>query len=225
MNIKPILVRLQNVIDKDELIEQMVLLKAPKTPFLEQAQSGESINIIVGYNSSPQSHTALDIALLIAHQTRLATKAQVTVQVVYVLEENEFPNLKNVSLTEEPVSSVSSKQVQLSCPANFVSRGLGTLVLNPIKLHTNESQPRRISVEQFAEAENILRQAICLADEWKSPFKALLRFGCIATELRNVVEAEAAALLILGCDSVNHSIVQKLGSHLPCPVLGVPKFC
>ncbi len=225
MNIKPILVRLQNVIDKDELIGQMVLLRAPKTSFLEQAQSGKSVNIIVGYNSSPQSHTALDIALLIAHQTRLATKAEVTVQVVYVLEDNEFLRVKNLSLTESAVNTVSIKQVPLSCPANFVSRGLGTLALNPIKLYTNNvSQPNRISVEQFAEAEDILRQALCLAEEWKSPFKALLRFGCIATELRNVVEAEAAALLILGCSSVHHSIVQKLGSDLPCPVLGVPNF-
>lgn len=224
MNIKPILVRLQNVIDKDELIGQMVLLKAPKTPFLEEAQSGKPVNIIVGYNSSPQSHTALDIALLIAHQTRLATKAQVTVQVVYVLEDHESLNFKNLSLTESVASSVSTKQEPLSCPANFVSRGITTLVLNPIKLNTNALQPRRISVEQFAEAENILRQAICLAEEWKSPFKALLRFGCVATELRNVVEAEAAALLVLGCNSVNHSIVQKLGSDLSCPVLGVPKF-
>lgn len=83
------LVRLQDAINRDDLIEQMLLHCNPITSFSEQAESTKSINFIVGYNSSPNSHTALDISLLIAHQTRLATKLDVLVQVVYVLEENQ----------------------------------------------------------------------------------------------------------------------------------------
>lgn len=77
MNLKPILVRLQNAIGRDDLIEQMVLISTPETPVWKQGQPEKSVNLIVGYNSSPNSHTALDIALLIAHQTRLADRKSV----------------------------------------------------------------------------------------------------------------------------------------------------
>jgi len=66
----------------DDLIEQMVL--PPASSSSDWAESTKSVNLVVGYNSSPSSQMALDITMWIAHQTRLATQKQVTVQVVYV---------------------------------------------------------------------------------------------------------------------------------------------
>jgi len=222
VNIKPILVRLQNAIGRNDLFEQMVLHSAPTTPFSEQAQSEKSVNLIVGYNSSPQSHTALDLTLLIAHQTHLATKAQVTVQIVYVLEENQSNDYQEILPIEDVTNNTSACQVPLYSPATSPSRRFGTRVLTQIKLQANAACPQRTSVDQFTQAEYILRQAISLAEEWKSSFKAHLRFGCVATELQKVVESEPADLLILGCSSAKHPLVQKLGSHFPCSVLGIP---
>ena len=222
VNIKPILVRLQNAIGRDDLIEQMVLHSAPTTPLSKQAQSEKSVNLIVAYNSSPKSHTALDVTLLIAHQMRLATKAQVTVQIVYVLEDNQSSNYEDILPIEEVASNTSACPVPLDFPVTSPSRRLGTHVLTQIKLPTTATSPKRTLVDQFAQAESILRQAICLAEEWKSSFKAHLRFGCVVTELQKVVESEPADLLILGCNSPNDPLVQQLGSHFPCSVLGIP---
>ncbi|WP_017316854.1 universal stress protein [Mastigocladopsis repens] len=224
MNLKPILVRLQNAIGRDDLIEQMVLMSAPKTSLSLQTQSTNSVNLIVGYNSSPNSHTALDIALLIAHQTRLATKAQVTVQVVYVIEENQSSHGGDVLQTEEFASMRATEQIPPHCPTSFPLRGFDTGVITQTKLQANAAYQQEILVDRFAQAECILRQASCLAVEWKSSFKAHLRFGCIAKELRKVVAAEGADLLLLGCNSLKHPIVQQLGSNFPCSVLGIPNF-
>lgn len=208
VNIKPMLVRLQNAMSRNDLIEQMVLLWNPITSFCEQAESAKSINLIVGYNSSPNSHTALDISLLIAHQTRLATKANVTVQAVYVLEDYQTGDFFDVLPKKEVVSSGLTDQIPLEISANSTSQRSSTPVLTP----TNK----------FAKAEHILWQARCLAEEWQSSFKAHLRFGCIADELKKVVISEAATLLLLGCNSAKHPIVKKLGSNFPCAVLGIP---
>src|SRR5689334_23718932 len=105
------LVRLQSAIGRDDLVEQMVLIPEPKKRSLTKSQTEKSVNLIVGYNASPNSHTALDIAFWIAHQTRLATNQQVTVQAVYVLEEScqiDYTNIlkfsKRLPTIEQPVS-------------------------------------------------------------------------------------------------------------------------
>ena len=87
VNIKPMLERLQSAMGRNDLIEQMVLL--PGTAPSAKTASNKSVNLIVGYNRSPSSQTALDVTLWIAHQTRLATQKQVTVQVVYVVDESQ----------------------------------------------------------------------------------------------------------------------------------------
>ncbi|MBF2004130.1 universal stress protein [Chlorogloeopsis fritschii PCC 9212] len=202
------LMRLQNALGRDDLIDQMVLLWGQITPNLESATSVKSVNLIVGYDSSPKSHTALDISLLIAHQTRIATKAHVTVQAVYVLEDNQTSYLLDVLPQKEVVSSGFTNQISLNSPAISTSNRIYTRILN----QTNK----------FASAERILWQARCLAEEWQSYFKAHLRFGCLADELKKVVTTEAASLLFLGCNSPHHPIIQKLKYSCPCPVLGIP---
>ncbi|GAA6615228.1 universal stress protein [Scytonema sp. NUACC26] len=225
MNIKPLLVRLQNAIGRDDLIDQMVLLPTPKTSVSEEIQASKEINLIVGYNSSPNSHTALDIALLTAHQTRLATKAQVTVQVVYVMEDRLMCGVAEVVPTEEAGTCHRNEQTVLPhFLTNSTEEELTTGIVTQTRWQDNSthlSQTEK-SVDRFAQAERILRQASCLAAEWKSSFKAHLRFGFVATELKRVVVSESADILFLGCNSIEHPIVQNLGSKFPCPVLGIP---
>ena len=223
MNIKPILVRLQNAVGRNDLTEQMVLHSVPTSPFSQQGQSEKSVNLIVGYNSSPRSHTALDICLLIAHQTRLATQAQVTVQIVYVLEDNYKPNCEEIlSIHDVSTGNTSTYQMPFYFPENVLSTSLSTGVLNQTELQPKPTFGRMKSIEQVTEAECILRQAMCLAQEWKSSFKAHLRFGNVARELTKVVESEAGSLLVIGCNSIDHPLVQKLRSRISCPVLGIP---
>jgi len=206
VEIKPMLARLQSATGRDDLIEQMVLLPEPKKPFSQKIEKEKSVNLIVAYDASPNSHTALDIAFWIAHQTRLATNAQVTVQAVYVVEGNQnshYPNILSFPIHQPP----------LECSISEVSKSV-TLVLTQPKLQA--------TVTPIQQADKILWQARSLAEEWQGSFKSHLRFGYIGTELKKVVELEAADILFLGCKSVNHSMIRALGSSFPCAVLGIP---
>ncbi|MBE9205528.1 universal stress protein [Nostoc sp. LEGE 06077] len=201
------LVRLQSAIGRNDLVEQMVLIPEPKRLSFTNYQTAQSINLIVAYNASPNSHTALDIAFWIAHQTRLATNQEVTVQAVYVVEQNQgdkYPDKINwanyLTLCECGVSDVYQS---------------ATSVLTQPKLQAQILAP-------LEEADRILWQARSLAEEWQGSFKSHLRFGDVATELTKVVELETANVLFLGCRSINHAIIQKLGFNFPCAILGIP---
>ena len=88
MNLKTMLARFESALGYQNLAEEMVLLPEPKVQSAKKStatKQAKSINFIVGYNSSPKSQTALDITLWIAHQTRLVTTQEVTVQVVYAI--------------------------------------------------------------------------------------------------------------------------------------------
>ncbi|MBW4573875.1 MAG: hypothetical protein KME08_01170 [Aphanothece sp. CMT-3BRIN-NPC111] len=233
MDIKPMLMRLQSALGRDDLIEQMILLSESKKPLSKSSQDTKSVNLIVGYNSSTKSHTALDLTLCIAHQTRLATKAQVTVQVVYVIEDNQrdqcpdsFSSVAASSpLIEElpgELAKASASSVLTPSRSNAIAEGGSSL--RDVGGTTIALRPQNTSLDAFAQADDIFWQARCLAEEWQNSFQAHIRFGCVATELKKVVELEAAALLFLGCNSVNHPIVQKLGSNFPCSVLGIPDY-
>jgi nucleotide-binding universal stress UspA family protein len=209
VKIKPMLVRLQNTLGRNDLTEQMVLLPEPN-----KAKTAESVNLIVAYDASPKSHAALDIAFWIAHQTRLATNAQVTVQAVYVVEENynnQYPEIfhsaKHLPTLECPVSNLSKSVTSVLTLPNFsaITPQLQDKLLAPLQ-----------------EADRIIWQARSLAEEWQGSFKSHLRFGDVGTELRKVVELEAADILFLGCRSVNHSLVKTLGADFPSAVLGIP---
>ncbi len=232
MNIKPMLVRLEGAMDRNDLIEQMVLVPEPASAASKWANSTKSINLAVGYNASPSSQTALDLTMWIAHQTRLATQKQVTVQVVYVVEENQnskCPDVFNIAdgsgLIDEPIpsefSTLASTKFAISV---FTEAKPQALAVAKERKSVNNCCPKVICRQSHSlvQADRILWQARCLAEEWRSSFKAHLRFGDVATELREVVESEAATLLFLGCNSINHPLVQNLGSNFPCSVLGIP---
>ncbi|MBW4456695.1 MAG: universal stress protein [Nostoc indistinguendum CM1-VF10] len=200
------LARLQSAVGRDDLIEQMVLVPEPKEPFSKKPHREKAVNLIVAYDASPNSHTALDIAFWIAHQTRLATNAEVTVQAVYVIGDNKSSQYSNILTFAE-------QQPQLECQVSEISKST-TQVLTQRQLQT--------VVSPLQEADIILWQARSLAEEWQGSFKSHLRFGRISTELNRVVESETADILFLGCKSVDHPMIEALGSNFPCAVLGIP---
>jgi hypothetical protein len=219
--------------DRNDLIEQMLLLPEPASAASKWASSAKSVNLVVGYNASPSSQTALDLTMWIAHQTRLVTQKQVTVQVVYVVDEisSKCPDV----FTSADASRSSIHRLPSELPKALASKKSATSVLTQSKRQASAVASKKKSVKQrrskatssqsnaFEQADRILWQARCLAEEWRGSFKAHLRFGDVAAELREVVESEAATLLFLGCNSVHHPIVRKLGSNFPCSVLGIPR--
>ncbi|MCL1469820.1 universal stress protein [Argonema antarcticum] len=226
MNIKSILVRLQSSINRDDLIEQMLLLPGQKTQVSGTDESSKSVNLLVGYNGSPGSHAALDIALLIAHQTRLATSKQVTVQVVYVIEENQSSDradaFGNDTIDWMPLEVCLASEFRTATPVLTETKFDAPVMRSQIALV--EPYPIETTFSRnnsFEQADSILWQARCLFEQWRDSFAAHLRFGSIATELKQIVESEAADILFLGCNSFNHPIVKKLGANFPCSVLGI----
>lgn len=208
------LARLQSAIGRDDLIEQMVLLPEPKKPFSKKAPRAKSVNLIVAYDASPKSHTALDMAFWIAHQTRLATNAQVTVQAVYVVEDNPSKQSSNIF-------SFANNDLPLECPVSDISKSV-TQVLTQPKLAAIATHLEKESLTPIKQADKILWQARTLAEEWQGSFQSHLRFGCISKELRKVVESQTADILFLGCQSVDHPLIEALGANFPCAVLGIP---
>ncbi|WP_414548832.1 universal stress protein [Anabaena sp. CCY 0017] len=205
------LVRLQSAIGRDDLIEQMVLLPEPQKPLSPEAQT---VNLIVAYDTSTNSHTALDLAFCIAHQTRLATNAQVNVQAVYVVENHDRNQVTDVFSFTKPLPN-------LECPVSAVSRSEIPVLTQSKFRGMTQCLPEK-TIAPLQAADKIIWQARSLAEEWQGSFKSHLRFGCVAIELKKVVELEAASILFLGCKSVNHSIFQTLGSNFPCAILGIP---
>jgi len=220
------LLRLQGVSDCPDLTEEMVLLPGPDTPPTDWTQSQQTINLVVGYNGSPKSHTALDLTLWIAHQTRLVTRKQVIVQVVYVVENSQSSYSPDCfSLTDmRPAQSYQ----ELTESLQVGTRPSGSALACPPSVSTtsllmSSTETQLFQRDPFEQADRILWQARCLADEWRGSLKAHLRFGLVATELRKIVETEAAALLCLGCYSAADLVVQQLNCDFPCPVLGIPR--
>ncbi|MTJ48907.1 universal stress protein [Dolichospermum sp. UHCC 0259] len=208
------LARLQSAIGRDDLIEQMVLMPEAQKSFSERVSQAKSANFIVGYNGSPQSHTALDIACWIAHQTSLATNSQITVQAVYVVEENF--NCQSID-----IFNVADSKAQLECQFSNISKPV-LLRLNQTKGTAILPQLERESITSINEADRIIWQAKTLAQEWQGSFKSHLRFGNIAKELKKVVQLESADILFLGCQSSHHPMIETLGKNFPCTVLGIP---
>ncbi|MEG4519452.1 MULTISPECIES: universal stress protein [unclassified Microcoleus] len=234
MKLKTMLARFESALGYQNLAEEMVLLPEPKVPISKKSQSpkqAKTINFIVGYNSSPQSQIALDITLWMAHQTRFVTTKEVTVQVVYVIDESSKSYredtcqvaVANALAAQQEVSDLE-ETFALNCAAPALA--LPTEIPS-ISQHKNWIEPHYLQAiygqnNEYEVADKLLWQARCLAQEWRGLFKAHLRIGRVATELRNVVELESANLLFLGCGSGNHRLVRELGNNFPCCVLGIP---
>ena len=165
--LKPMLMRLETALGSEGLTKRMVLLSKPKPPQGADETVEQTINFVVGYSGSASSQGALDIALWMAHQTRLAKPNPVVVHVVYVVD---------------------------------------------------KTKPKTI-----ANADRILWQARCLASEWRGSLNAHLRIGQVATELSEVAKELQAEVVLVGCQSAHHKLVQQLAPQVPCSVLGLPK--
>jgi hypothetical protein len=210
VNILSMLARLQDTLGCTDLVNQMLLLPQAKSPVGSHNASSSEINLVVGYSHSPRSQTALDLTLWIAHQTRLATGKQVTVQVVYVIDE-WMQRLADLQ------PSRPYCDLERSVGGHSATGGTAIAECREVDL---QSAPASMA-EVFEQADRILWHARCLAEEWRGSLKTHLRFGSVAEELKAVVESESASLMILGCESKHHSLVKQL-RRLPCPVLGIP---
>nr|WP_308418366.1 universal stress protein [Nostoc sp. CENA543] len=214
MNIKPMLARLQSAMGRDDIIEQILLLPEPKPAFPEQASINRTINLIVGYDASPSSHTALDIAFWIAHQTRLAANQEVVVQAVYVVEDG-YREAKYHPL------KLNSKLPNFASSASEISKSHTSILIHPTARET-VSNVQQKTLNTIQEADRILWQARSLAEEWQGSFKSHLRFGNLSQELKTVVEIESADILFLGCKSIYHPLIQQISPNFPCAVVGIP---
>jgi len=204
VKVKSMLARLQGALLQPGLAEQMLLLSEPETSTLlhSQPQSQEGINLMVGYTGSPRSQTALDLTFWMAHQTRLATQKPVTVHVVYVVDEAVASGRSSRSAfqrrnTVAPVSH-NSLEAKRSSTATL-------------------TRPEA----SFEQADRILWQARCLAEEWRGSLNTHLRIGNCAEQLRQVAIAESANVLVLGCHSTDHPLISQW-AEFPCAVLGIP---
>lgn len=228
------LARLENALGCSEMAKKMVLV--PKYGTDNSLSNPNEINLLVGYNASPNSQTALDLTLWIAHQTRLATQKTVMVQVIYVVDKASEWSDRTGYL--DPLDRPESAIVNGAYPLN--PRDQDEFIL-PHSVHSQPIQKAGNSLvaelpdledplcnsfdwqmHQFEQADHILWQARHLAEEWRGSLKTHLRFGNLAQELYQVVQAESATILVLGCRSSKHPLVQQLQPNFPCPVLGIP---
>ncbi|MDX2240757.1 MAG: hypothetical protein NW224_08750 [Leptolyngbyaceae cyanobacterium bins.302] len=231
------LVRLEHALNCPNLAKQMMLV-----PKASNLLVPTDINLVVGYNGSTRSQTALDLTLWIAHQTRLVTRRAVTVQVVYVVDQNDdrssdrpsvqdtfldlpsspvaiYPTLPSyVPISADPcpelIETVAHGRVATRCASPVISDWSETVP--PVSQATNKQ------IHQFEKADRILWQARHLADEWRGSLETHLRFGNLVEELRSAACQVSTTALVLGCSERSDPIVQALGRDLPFPILGIP---
>lgn len=244
MEILPMLARLEHVLDCDDLAKQMLLL--PKAPSATSIPSKE-INLVVGYNGSATSQTALDLTLCIAYQTRLATQKSVTVHVVYVVDSANSRGLLQDHLVEMGAAPVALQpdlgeslmvQEALLETAYSGADAFGAATVShekkfrkvssgEVMVANVASTPTSLSLssqlQQFEKADYILWQARHLADEWRGSFETHLRFGSVVEELTAVARNVSTTALVLGCTTADHWLIQSLGSDLTFSVLGIPQ--
>jgi hypothetical protein len=173
------------------------------------------INIVVGYNGSPNSQTALDLTLWMAYQGKMATRQTIHVQVVYVIP----PHASGSNLPPQAVASASVPTASRSRTSRTSrSRTVGLLERSA----TPDTSLAKTQLQRFEEADRILWQARNLAQEWRGVLKTHLRFGEVATELAYIAHQEKASVVLVGCDAAEHWLIRQLGEDFSIPVLGIP---
>lgn len=217
------LLRLQGALGQDNLGEQMLL-----SPGADAARNPDATgNFVIGYSGSPNSQTALDFILWMAHQTRQATGKQVVVHVVYVIDCYGSPDLSGQAaggLVLSPLADCQLSSAGKSAEKFGSQCGTQTLVQRSrggTQVAERQS-PFSLQPSMLEQVDRILWQARCLAGEWRGAMEAHLRFGAVAPELLQVAKAQSADLLFVGCSDVQHPLVQQLSPCLTCPILGIP---
>jgi hypothetical protein len=214
MNIKATLARLGNALDGDNVSRSLLLLPGRDSTLCNSTdETSDSINLVVGYSDSENSQAALDLTLLIAYQTRLATRKRVVVQAVYVVD--------SIHPIRKKTRSHSGNNRDLN-PSSASISSTATL-LQQRRLTVNCVDARAAQIQCFDEADQVLWQARSFAMEWRGSLNTHLRFGNPALELSKVVQQEQASLMIVGCHSVEHPLVQQLEGYCDCPVIGIPQ--
>lgn len=223
MNIKATLARLGSTMADSHAARDLLLLSGSQADLVTQSSDAanaidsNTINIVVGYSGSQKSQIALDLTLLIAYQTRLATRKQVVVQTVYVLE--------GIYHTQKQVfaAAVGNSSAHVWRASEGSGVAAATVSERRSRRHTvNCIDVRAAQIQCFEEADQVLWQARTFATEWRGSLNTHLRFGSPAVELSKVAQQEEAKVMILGCSSVDHVLVQQLKDMCDCPIIGIP---
>jgi nucleotide-binding universal stress UspA family protein len=234
MNIKATLARLGSTMADSRAARDLLLLPglarngegqfaADRVSESADLTDSDTINIVVGYSGSQNSQVALDLTLLIAYQTRLATRKRVIVQTVYVLEGIYHTQKQVFSGAVNPSSGVAPRHNAQSNLATATISDRRTDKLAPSRRHTvNCVDARAAQLQCFEEADRVLWQARTFATEWRGSLNTHLRFGSPAAELSNVAQQEQADLMIVGCRSGEHPLIEQLKTFTGCPVIGIP---
>jgi len=244
VKMKSMLVRLQNALGWKDLASQIVLsdgllLGEEATTAhwdsmaqhpLDESLSGETgsqetMNVLIGYNGSANSQIALDLALWIAHQTRMASQVRVLVHVVYIVDRrNQAPRINPVDLGKRlPLPTRLRQSVGLPIfSAGRRATDVPSGQAQQACLTSCQVQPPPAAQNLLDQADCILWQARCLAEEWRGSLEAHLRFGTYPDELLTVAREISANLIVVGCSSPEHPLVRQLAPQSPCPIWGIP---
>jgi len=234
VKMKSMLVRLQNALGWKDLENQIVLsdgvfpreaVDCSQWDSPAERTSGETMNVLIGYNGSANSQIALDMALWIAYQTRLASQVRVLVHVVYIVDRrNQTPWQNPVDVGGRmplrtrlrqsaglPIFSTGRRATDMPSSQN-----------QQVCFTACQVQSAPTSKNVLDQADCILWQARCLAEEWRGSLEAHLRFGSYPDELLNVAREISANLIVVGCSSPEHPLVRQLSPQAPCPIWGIP---
>lgn len=149
-----------------------------------------------------------------------------------------FPGLNSAASSQPPLSTESAIVVAYNgSPNSQAALDLAFCVAHQMRLATYQpviihvvyivpcsltTAPSGLNLNHLDQVDRVLWQARYLAEEWRGSFNTHLRFGDAANEITSFVQAENAALLIMGCREVNHPLVQAVIPKLPCPLVGIP---